>query len=646
MRFSLGFRVFLGFLIINLLYILILIVALIRLSDMGEKSRVFSNVYLPIYKYIQRIESSRNIQHEELKKSLELKEKDEKLNSIRAYASSFANTNNELLTRIKSLLNIFERLMISTGEEKSYQQLQDRLKSVEQKSEQYLRSIDKLVESIQLDIYPGPIDYWVPVENSENILRKEQKIFIMQIEGLMRSLITRIESEENSIRWQLIIFTILAFVISVLVLLSIERRLSRIVRFSSKMNSMIMRHQFEPIRVPDEDEISDLINNVNNLTLELLNIQKETEENRNQLILLNTNLRKLNSELEYIKSFNESIINSIKISILVLNEKLQIIKYNPVSESMLGLNEAQLQKNFCEVFQGISSDSLKESLNRALYENKMSILQEVEFRRGDSRQILDIIISPFLGESREIKGILLMIEDRTEIVRTRKLLEQSERLATIGRMSAQLTHQIKNPLSTIGLNLDMLTEDMESGSINRDSFVKRISIIKGEIENLIQLSNEYLRFANISDVVIEGIDINNLIQSIVDLYQIECQNNRISVELSLSRSIPEIKGNKNELKQAIVNVFVNAMESLKNGGKILIKTYESEGSVFIEISDNGNGIDEDIIPHIFDPFYSTKEGGAGLGLSISAQIIEQMGGKIACKNNPDKGVTFTFRLPI
>jgi PAS domain S-box-containing protein len=619
---------------------------LIRLSDIGEKSRVFSNVYLPIYKYIQRIESSRNIQHEELKKSLELKEKDEKLNSIRAYASSFANTNNELLTRIKSLLNIFERLMISTGEEKSYQQLQDRLKSVEQKSEQYLRSIDKLVESIQLDIYPGPIDYWVPVENSENILRKEQKIFIMQIEGLMRSLITRIESEENSIRWQLIIFTILAFVISVLVLLSIERRLSRIVRFSSKMNSMIMRHQFEPIRVPDEDEISDLINNVNNLTLELLNIQKETEENRNQLILLNTNLRKLNSELEYIKSFNESIINSIKISILVLNEKLQIIKYNPVSESMLGLNEAQLQKNFCEVFQGISSDSLKESLNRALYENKMSILQEVEFRRGDSRQILDIIISPFLGESREIKGILLMVEDRTENVRTRKLLEQSERLATIGRMSAQLTHQIKNPLSTIGLNLDMLTEDMESGSINRDSFVKRISIIKGEIENLIHLSNEYLRFANISDVVIEGIDINNLIQSIVDLYQIECQNNRISVELNLSRSIPEIKGNKNELKQAIVNVFVNAMESLMNGGKILIKTYESEGSVFIEISDNGEGIDEDIISHIFDPFYSTKEGGAGLGLSISAQIIEQMGGKIACKNNPDKGVTFTFRLPI
>ena len=646
MRFSLGFRVFLGFLIINLLYILILIVALIRLSDMGEKSRVFSNVYLPIYKYIQRIESSRNIQHEELKKSLELKEKDEKLNSIRAYASSFANTNNELLTRIKSLLNIFERLMISTGEEKSYQQLQGRLKSVEQKSEQYLRSIDKLVESIQLDIYPGPIDYWVPVENSENILRKEQKIFIMQIEGLMRSLITRIESEENSIRWQLIIFTILAFVISVLVLLSIERRLSRIVRFSSKMNSMIMRHQFEPIRVPDEDEISDLINNVNNLTLELLNIQKETEENRNQLILLNTNLRKLNSELEYIKSFNESIINSIKISILVLNEKLQIIKYNPVSESMLGLNEAQLQKNFCEVFQGISSDSLKESLNRALYENKMSILQEVEFRRGDSRQILDIIISPFLGESREIKGILLMVEDRTENVRTRKLLEQSERLATIGRMSAQLTHQIKNPLSTIGLNLDMLTEDMESGSINRDSFVKRISIIKGEIENLIHLSNEYLRFANISDVVIEGIDINNLIQSIVDLYQIECQNNRISVELNLSRSIPEIKGNKNELKQAIVNVFVNAMESLMNGGKILIKTYESEGSVFIEISDTGEGIDEDIIPHIFDPFYSTKEGGVGLGLSISAQIIEQMGGKIACKNNPDKGVTFTFRLPI
>ena len=645
MRFSLGFRVFLGFLIINVLYILILIIALIRLADIGQKSRVFSNVYLPIYKYIQRIESSRNIQHEELKKSLELKEKDEKLNSIKAYASSFSNTNNELLTRIKSLLDMFDKLMVSSGEEKSYQQLQDRLKSIEQKSEQYLKSIDKLVESIQLDMYPGPIDYWVPVENSESILRKEQKIFIMQIEGLTRNLITKIESDENSIRWQLIIFTILAFVVSVFVLVSIEGRLSKIVRFSSKLNSMILRHQFEPIKAADEDEISDLINNVNNLTLELLNIQKETEENRDQLIGLNTNLRKLNSELEYIKSFNESIINSIKISILVLNEKLQIIKYNPVSESMLGLCETHLHKNFCEVFQGISSDSLKESLNRALYENRMSILQEVEFKRGDTRLILDVIISPFLGESRELKGILLMAEDRTEIVRTRRLLEQSERLATIGRMSAQLTHQIKNPLSTIDLNLEMLSEDIQSDNVKRDEFLKRISIIKAEIENLIGLSNEYLRFANISDVGIEGIDINSLIKSIVDLYQIECQNSRISVELDLSDSMPEIKGDKNQLKQAIVNVFVNAIESLKNGGRIGIKTYTLDGFVYIDIRDDGEGIDREVIEHIFDPFYSTKEGGAGLGLSISAQIIEQMRGKIICKNNPDKGVTFTFRLP-
>lgn len=645
MKFSLGFRVFIGFLIINLLYIIILIVAVIRLSDIGRKADVFSNIYLPLYKYVQRLESSRYLKFEELKKSMELKEKDEKLSAIEAYYLSFKSTNNELLVRIKGLLNLSEKVFIGSSEEKSYSQLQDRIKSLEQKSEQYNKAVEKLVESIKLGIYPGPIDYWVPVENAENILRKEQKILIMQVEGMMRLLIQKIESEESSIKWQLIFFTILAFVISVIVLFTIEKRVNRIVRFSSKLDSMILRRQFEPIRSANEDEISDLTNNINNLISEFLKIQRETEENRNQLLGLTANLRKLNQELEYIKSFNESIINSIKISIVVLNENLELIKFNPIAKSMFGIGEEILNRKFFEIFPSLSNEKIMGAVNTALFEKKMSFVEEQPLLLKNEQLILDIIVSPFVYERGEVKGIIMMIEDRTEITKTKRLLNQSERLATIGRMAAQLTHQIKNPLSTIALNIEFIRDDLLENKVEINEFVKKLNLIQSEIENLVKLSDEYLRFAKISHATIENIDINALLLMIGELYMLECKNKNINVDFKLSEKVNKVKGDYNQLKQAIVNIFVNAIESLTNGGVITVSTYNMEQFVVIDISDNGEGIDESVIKHIFDPFYSTKEGSSGLGLSIAAQIIEQMGGNISCKNNEDRGVLFSIKLP-
>ncbi len=645
MKFSLGFRVFIGFLIINLLYIIILIIAILRLSDIGQKASVFANIYLPLYKYSQRIESSRYLKFDELRNTLDIKEKEEKIAAIESYYLSFRNSSSEYLVRIKSLLAMSEKIFTGSDEEKSYNQLLERIRSLEQRTEQYNKAVEKLIESVKLGIYPGPIDYWIPVENAENTLRKEQKILIMQVEGLMRILIRRIESEENTIRWQLIFFTILAFVISVLVLTGIEKRLKRIVRFSSKLDSMILHHQFEPIKTADEDEISDLINNINNLTSEFLKIQKETEENRNQLLTLTANLRKLNSELDYIKSFNESIINSIKISIIVLNEKLEIIKFNPAARSLLGLAGEKRNINFFSSFPGFENSNIRNAINIALYEKKTQIIEEVNIQSDSEQLIFDIIISPFLDETGGIRGVILIIENRTEIVRTKRLLNQSERLATIGRMAAQLTHQIKNPLSTISLNLEFIRDDLRENRVDNEHYQKKLNLIQSEIENLVKLSDEYLRFAKISDSRIEDIDINNLIKGITDLYELECTSKNIKMVNNLYKGELIVKGDYNQLKQAVVNILINAIESVDKGGEIHIKTENSDGFAKIYISDNGKGIDEAIIQHIFDPFYTTKEKGAGLGLSIAAKIIEESGGRINCKNNPEGGVTFSILIP-
>ena len=646
MRLSLGFKVFIGFFIINLLYIIILIVAVIRLSNIGQKASIFSNTYLPLYKYAQRVESYRYLNSDELRNTLENKETNEKIATLESYHLSFKNNSSEYIVRLKSLLAMSEKVFSGSDEEKFYIQLLERVKSLEQRTEQYTRSIEKLIDSIKLGIYPGPIDYWIPVENAENVLKKEQKIFIMQVEGLMRLLIRKIENEENTIRWQLIFFTFLAFITSILVVWGIEKRLRKIVRFSSKLDSMILHHKFEPIMTVEEDEISELINNINKLTAEFLNIQKETEENRNQLLILTANLRKLNLDLDYLKSFNESIINSIKISILVLNEKYEIIKYNPAAKMLLGLSEEANNLNLFNICPGLENDNIKDAVKIAIYEKKTQTIEEIQIKINNDQFIFDIIISPFLGENNAIKGVIMIIEDRTEIIKTKRLLNQSERLATIGKMAAQLTHQIKNPLSTIGLNLEFIREDLAGNKLDTTQYLQKIDLIQSEIDNLIKLSDEYLRFAKISNTQIEDIDINQLIKQIEELYGPECNSKNIKVNLNLCNEKLTIKGDTNQFKQAIVNIFVNAIESLNKDGIITITTGTNEGCARIDISDNGKGIDESIIKEIFNPFYSTKDGGFGLGLSIAAQIIEESGGMITCKNNPSGGVTFTIKIPL
>lgn len=646
MKFSLGFRVFIGFLAINLFYILILIVAIIRLNEIGERASLFTNIYLPLYRYVQRLDSSRYITFEDLKNAIEQKGEGEKAGAIESYYQNFKNNSLELLVRIKNLLNIAENTSGLPKEEDSFNQLRRRVESLEQRTEQYNKAVEKLIESIKLGIYPGPIDYWIPVENAEGTLRKEQRILMMQTEGLMRILIRGIEEEENRIRWQLIIFTVIAFLVSVIVLISIERRLGRITRLSSRLDSMILNQQFEPLKTAEEDEVSDLVNKINNLISEFSRIQRETDYNRDQLLTLTTNLRKLNSELEYIKSFNESIFNSIKVPIFVLNERLELIKCNPASKSTFSIDETAKGKDISFLIPKLNDEEIKKLFHDALFEKKTQLLEEINLGDSNRQLIADIIISPFLGEGGEVRGVILIIEDRTEIIRTRRLLNQSERLATIGRMAAQLTHQIKNPLSTIGLNLELIRDDILEARYNREDHLKRLHIIQEEISNLVRLSDEYLRFARISNPRLEDIDINRLISGIAELYSLECRSKNIKLRLSLSDRTPVVKGDYNQLKQAIINVFVNAIESLKNGGEIKLQTELSDGFVNISVSDNGEGLSEASIKHIFDPFYTTKEGGAGLGLSIAAQIIEQSGGRITCENNPDKGATFRIRLPV
>ena len=221
-------------------------------------------------------------------------------------------------------------------------------------------------------------------------------------------------------------------------------------------------------------------------------------------------------------------------------------------------------------------------------------------------------------------------------------LVEAEKLSTIGAMAAQVAHEIRNPLVTIG----GFTRNLMKKIPPQDEKRKALKIILEESKRLEEIINDVLGYAKLSSQKLETGDINEAIHNAVILFEPEYEENDIEVEFLPSNKIPPINFDHNQIRQVFINLIRNSLGVLPAGGKITIKTKKDGKYCWIEFSDNGPGIPQDIGDKIFKPFFTTRTSGTGLGLSISARIIESHNGTIWYKNNPAGGVTFYIRLPL
>jgi PAS domain S-box-containing protein len=222
---------------------------------------------------------------------------------------------------------------------------------------------------------------------------------------------------------------------------------------------------------------------------------------------------------------------------------------------------------------------------------------------------------------------------------------RNERLATIGQMAAQVAHEIRNPLVTIGgfartlKKSAIVASDEELGLITQ--------IIADEVTRLEKILNNVLDFVKLTKPEFEWEDINRIIQESVLMLQDQLNQQQISMEKYLDLNLPRLQVDPQQLKQVLINIIQNAIYSIKNGGLITIRTFRlAENYVKLEVEDTGVGIPEDVLEDMFNPFFTTKPNGTGLGLSITQRIIHAHGGKIDVKSKVGKGTTFSFILPI
>src|SRR4051812_36925416 len=258
-----------------------------------------------------------------------------------------------------------------------------------------------------------------------------------------------------------------------------------------------------------------------------------------------------------------------------------------------------------------------------------------EIARGDYKQRVDASAPDEIGAlGREFNAMAAALDEREQ------RLIRSERLAAVGKIAAQITHEVRNPLSSIGLNAEMLEEETQGEAR------KLARAIVKEVDRLTEITEEYLRFARLPRPKLEREDLGELMKSLVAFMHQELEGRGVTVDARLDPSLPAVAADEHQLRQALLNLMRNAVEAMRDGGRLTLTAGVVDDGRFVEltIADTGEGIAADHLPKIFDPFFSTKEGGTGLGLALTQQIIVEHGGRIEVRSDPGRGTTFVVRL--
>lgn len=230
------------------------------------------------------------------------------------------------------------------------------------------------------------------------------------------------------------------------------------------------------------------------------------------------------------------------------------------------------------------------------------------------------------------------------IQRARAELVQAERLATIGKMAAHITHEIRNPLSAIGLNLELLEEEVaESGE---QESIALCAAIKSEVERLSRIAEQYLSVARRPRPRLLRERVDDLVRELLAFIVPELDRAGVTSRIEIEDDVPEVDLDESQLRQALINLVRNAREAMPRGGAIAVGVVRAGPSVEIRIDDEGAGVPEELRASIFDPFFTTKQRGTGLGLAVTREIVEAHGGSIHCEPRAEGGTRFRIVLPI
>lgn len=352
-----------------------------------------------------------------------------------------------------------------------------------------------------------------------------------------------------------------------------------------------------------------------------------------------TNITLQNQNIQFSKNL-EFILNN-------LNDAVITFDFNTKQVELINKSAIDMFA-FLNISQGLNHDSIfpddEFSVNESIENSKPKIYQETEINVNETKLYYAFSHSFLNDEYNEKKLLMLVIKDITELKKTQELIQRKNRLDAMSNLAAGVAHEIRNPLNSISIIVQRFKLEFAPES-DRDEYIKLVNTVRSEIERLNNIINQFLDYAKPKPLANEILNISQVLEEIFNLYKTKCERNNIELILQKCHKCLII-GDKNKLKQVIINIIQNAIDELDNSGKIIIANKVVNQQVVIDIIDNGKGIDDDQKQKIFDLYYTTKNKGNGIGLSIVQQIIDEHNGNISVLNNKPKGTIFRIKLPV
>ncbi|MCX5717081.1 MAG: PAS domain S-box protein [Nitrospirae bacterium] len=332
----------------------------------------------------------------------------------------------------------------------------------------------------------------------------------------------------------------------------------------------------------------------------------------------------------------ENIFRSISDMIYITDEDYTIKNVNKAVVDRIGKSAGEIIGEKCyRIFHGMD-EPFSECPHPKTVQTMGAYIEEVKdsYLRGTFLTS----VSPVFNTMGEFMGTVHVVRDVTELNNLREKLIVTERMAALGEVAAKVAHEIRNPLVSVGGFAKRLEKKLDG------NLKEYAGIIVREVDRLESILREILGFVKEARLMKEKVNVGELVDDIILLMQTELRERNIKV-LKEKGETPQIYVDANRIREALLNIFNNAVQALAIHGTITMKTYTAGSNAVIEISDTGPGIEEKDLPFIFNPFYTTKLSGTGLGLAITKRIIEEHKGKIEVDSAPGKGTTFRVFLP-
>lgn len=346
-------------------------------------------------------------------------------------------------------------------------------------------------------------------------------------------------------------------------------------------------------------------------------------------------------ELERLKDYSENIIESLTFGVAVLDQKGKIIGWNRILEETFETRkEDVINKNLIDVLGRKNFQALFPSDTQQGFRLLSEITMEMS---SGLKKIFDIAKTPLLDNKMSPYGTVIVFEDITEKISLQQQLLTSEKLASVGLLSAGVAHEINTPLTGISSYVQILQRKLSDSKHTRI-----LEKIEAQTDRVARIIKNLLNFARSpSETSFYQVNLKESLEEIISLIEYKLKALNIKLKLNLS-SLPPILAQGERLQQVFINIILNAIDAMPDGGTLKIDLSQQNNEAVIKIEDTGTGIKDQHLPHIFDPFFTTKGlgKGTGLGLSISYAIIKEHEGYLAVESEVGKGSLFTISVPM